>query len=78
MICSLDFYFPGQGFESVNNQFMLGETILVAPVDKKESSRTVVLPKGKWLADDGKIYKGGKTYNMEVPLNRLPYFVLVK
>jgi alpha-glucosidase len=57
---------------------MLGGNILVAPVDKKETSRNVVLPKGNWLADDGKKYKGGKTYLIDVPINRLPCFTLQK
>lgn len=78
IISSLEYSFPGQGFENISNQFMLGENILVAPLDQKGTSRTVALPKGKWLADDGKIYKGGKTYTIEVPINRLPYFVLQK
>ena len=76
IICSLEYYFPGQGFDSVTDQFMLGETILVAPMDKKENSRKVYLPKGKWLADDGKLYKGATTITIDVPLARLPYFVL--
>jgi len=74
----MEYAFPGQGFEAVNDQFMLGETILVAPVDKKEASRKVVLPKGKWLSDEGKKYKGGASYTIEVPIARLPYFVLGK
>jgi len=37
--------------------------------------RNVTLPKGKWLADDGKSYRGGKTYKIDVPLDRLPYFI---
>jgi len=78
IISSMEYAFPGQGFESVNNQFMLGETILVAPVDKKETSRKVVLPKGKWLSDEGKKYKGGVSYTIDVPIARLPYFVLSK
>jgi len=76
IISSLEYYFPNQGFEAVNDQFMLGGTILVAPVDKKETSRKVVLPKGKWLSDDEKTYKGGTTYSIDVPLARLPYFIL--
>jgi len=57
---------------------MLGNTILVAPMDKKETSRKIVLPKGKWLSDDDKLYKGGTSYTIDVPLSRLPYFVLQK
>lgn len=78
IISSMEYSFPGQGYESVLDQFMLGNNILVAPVDKKETSRRVILPKGKWLADDGKIYKGGTSYQIEVPIDRLPYFILQK
>jgi len=78
IISSLEYYFPSQGFESVNNEFMLGENILVAPVDSQSTSRKVVLPKGNWTGDDGKIYAGGKTYTIAVPLDRLPYFMLGK
>lgn len=72
---SLEFVFPNQGYEDVNDQFMLGDNMLVAPLQQKGvSSRNVVLPAGKWKADDGKIYDGGKTLNIEVPLDRIPYF----
>jgi len=37
----------------------------------------VILPKGKWLADDGKLYRGEKTYEIVVPLERLPYFTII-
>lgn len=77
IVSSLEYYFPNQGYEGVNNQFMLGENILVAPVDTKETSRKVILPKGIWLSDDGITYKGGATYNIEVPINRLPYFMSI-
>lgn len=77
IVSPLEYYYPNQGFENIQNQFMLGDKIIVAPVDKKETSRTVILPKGKWLADDGKIYKGGSC-QIEVPINRLPYFILQK
>jgi alpha-glucosidase len=45
---------------------------------ENKPTRTVVLPAGKWLADDGKSYKGGKSYEISVPLDRLPYFSKVK
>ena len=32
------------------------------------------LPKGKWQDENGKVYKGGKTYTIDVPLDRLPRF----
>ncbi len=38
----------------------------------------VAFPKGKWKADDGTIITGPVTKEVEVPLNRLPYFELIK
>jgi alpha-glucosidase len=52
---------------------------LVAPLlSKGKRSRKVVLPKGKWKSDSGKIYRGNTNIEIEVPLNRLPYFVKIK
>lgn len=71
--------YPDAGYETIKDQFMLGNTILVAPVvEKGARSRSVVLPKGKWMADDGKTLKGGKTIQIDVPLERLPYFTKIK
>jgi alpha-glucosidase (family GH31 glycosyl hydrolase) len=71
----MELAFPGNGFELIKDQFVLGNDIIVAPVvEKGARSRTVVLPKGNWQAEDGKTYKGGKTLEISVPLERLPYF----
>jgi len=74
IMCSMEYYFPGEGLELILDQFMLGPDLLVAPLVVEGTSRQVVLPEGKWLGDDGKKYKGGKSYTLDVPLNRLPYF----
>ena len=69
--------FPDDGYETINDQFVLGENIIVAPVvEKGVRSREVILPKGNWTADDGQVYTGGKTIQIRVPLDRLPYFTL--
>lgn len=70
----MEYVFPNAGYENIKDQFMLGNTILVAPVQNKANSRKIVLPEGKWQADDGKIYDGGGEITLEVALNRLPYF----
>ena len=55
---------------------MLGNDILIAPLlSKGIGSRKVVLPEGKWKSDMGKIYRGGVNIDIDVPLNRLPYFI---
>ena len=40
--------------------------------------REVVLPAGIWIDDYGQKFKGGKTYTIKVPLDRIPYFSLEK
>ncbi|MCK0147221.1 glycoside hydrolase family 31 protein [Arenibacter sp. F26102] len=67
--------YPNSGYETIKDQFMLGDHILVTPVIKKgERKRKVVLPKGKWKAENGETFRGGRTIEIDVPLSRLPYF----
>ncbi len=74
MVRHMAYSFPGQGFELVNDQFMLGDKYLVAPVSSASRTRDVRLPKGKWRDDQGKTYRGGRTVKLNVPLDRLPWF----
>lgn len=78
VVRSMEYMFPHQGFEACRDQFMLGDKYLVAPMTQPGTSRTVTLPKGKWRDEQGKRYRGGKTYTIDVPLNRLPYFEMTK
>jgi alpha-glucosidase len=72
---SMEFVFPNQGFSEISDQFMIGDSLLVAPqVYSGVKKRVVKLPKGKWKSDTGSIYEGGVDISIEVPLNRLPYF----
>lgn len=74
----MDYVFPNEGFAAVNDQFMLGDAILVAPMLQQGNKRTVVFPKGRWKADDGSLITGPVTKEITVPLERLPYFERVK
>ena len=70
--------FPDGGYESIKDQFVLGNDIIVAPVvEKGARSRSVVLPKGEWKAENGIIHQGGGKVKIEVPLQRLPYFIKI-
>ena len=73
IVAPLEYCFPHQGLATVKDEFMLGDSLLVAPMLEKGSSRKVVLPSGSWKADDGTVYEGGE-YIIEVPVNRIPYF----
>lgn len=74
----MEYVCPNEGFESCNDQYMLGDNYLVAPMVDKEEARDVKLPKGSWVDDQGKKYKGGQTVKMDVPLSRLVYFIRQK
>ncbi len=71
----MEYEFPGEGFETVIDQFMVGDRLLVAPVITEATyAREVKLPAGKWKFVDGTVYEGGKTVTVDAPLDLLPYF----
>lgn len=76
IIRNLDMEFPNQGFENCKDQFLIGDKILVAPMLKAGNQREIKLPKGNWVDENGKKYTGSKTYTIQVPLDRIPYFTL--
>lgn len=66
---------PEGGYEKVKDQFVLGGGIIVAPVVTKGArTRSVLLPPGEWQAEDGTLHQGGGKIEIQVPLERLPYF----
>lgn len=72
---SMEYEFPGCGYEHVNQQFMLGPKYLVAPVTNEDDSKRIYLPAGKWRDDLGKVWRGPKVLDLkDIPLDRLPYF----
>ena len=73
MVRHMEYEFPHQGMEQCKDQFMLGSKYLIAPFVKKEATRTVILPKGKWKYN-GKNIKGGKTLTIDARPNLVPIF----
>ena len=69
----MEYVFPGEGLADVKDQFMLGDSILVAPcLVKGKTEREVRLPKGSWRAEDGTVYEGGTTITVPAPYDRVP------
>ena len=65
---------PGAWF--VEDEYMFGSQILVAPMLETGKSRTVYLPRGKWIDyQTGKVYEGG--YHT-IPTAEIPCVILVK
>lgn len=76
MMRLLEYTYPGHGYEQVNDQFLMGENLMVAPqVVKDATTRKVVIPPGIWKADDGNVYTGPTEITVGTPLERLPHFV---
>ena len=75
----MSYEFPGEGFETCGDQFMLGSDVLSAPVLVRGArSRSVRLPMGQWRSDRGEVVDGGRTIAVDAPLDRLPYFVRIR
>jgi alpha-glucosidase (family GH31 glycosyl hydrolase) len=74
MLRHMAYVFPEGGYENVKDQFMMGDDLLVAPMVRQGVTRKVLVPKGKWKADDGSVLEGPAEVTVPVPLTRLPYF----
>ena len=65
---------PGSWF--VEDEYLFGSQILVAPLMESGKERTVYLPRGKWIDyQSGKVYDGG--YH-DIPVGSIPAVILVR
>jgi alpha-D-xyloside xylohydrolase len=61
---------------NLDDEYMMGDSILVAPVVEGENKREVYLPQGYWYNYwTNEKLEGGKTISIEVPLEIIPVFV---
>ena len=68
------------GLQSLSDQYMLGDALLVKPVTRSlkhgGGKTAVTLPEGGWYdLFSQKYFTGGQTISMETPLNRFPVLV---
>ena len=63
---------------SVHDQFMLGSSLLVAPVvEEGATTRALYLPPGTWYhVWTGDAYEGGATLTVDAPIGSPPVFSL--
>ena len=75
IVRSMEYVFPHQGYETVKDQFLLGDDILVAPaLEKGITSRSVRLPPGIWVDGKGNRVIGPKIVTASAALDELPIF----
>jgi alpha-glucosidase len=62
---------------SINDQFLLGEGLMVAPILAQNTfERTVYLPEGSWTnLLTGEIMEGGKAYTVSANIGQVPVFL---
>lgn len=78
IVRSMTYAFPGEEFETINDQFMLGDDLLVCPVLKMGvSQRTIKLPAGKWKSWRGEVLEGTQTVTFAVKMEDIPFFTRV-
>jgi alpha-glucosidase len=63
--------------QRLDDQFMLGPDLLVAPIlNRGTGRRAVYLPQGRWVRfDDGTILKGRRYWEIEYEMDSVPAFV---
>jgi alpha-glucosidase len=66
-----------ENLRETNDAFMLGDSILVAPIlEPGATQRDVYLPRGVWYEyDTGKLTDGARTFTAQAPLERMPIYV---
>jgi len=61
----------------IDDQFLVGANLIVAPVVAGQETRDVYLPPGGWRDFwSGTRYDGGRAITVDVPLERIPMFVM--
>lgn len=75
----LFFDFPeDQETYSLNDEYLYGPSLLVAPVVQQgQTARRVYFPAGEWISidDPGERYSGAQWHEVTSPLDRIPVFV---
>lgn len=75
IIRCLEYNDPHNGYKDIDDEYMLGDDILVAPVITKGTvKRDVTFPNGRWIDADGNEYDGRRVYTLDAPLEKLLWF----
>lgn len=60
----------------IDDEYMMGDSMLVAPVFVGETGRRVYLPEGGWYSFwTHELYEGGRYYEIQAELEQIPVFI---
>jgi alpha-glucosidase (family GH31 glycosyl hydrolase) len=78
IVRSMEYLFPHKGYQNIDDQFLLGDSVLVAPfLGPGEGKRQVMIPEGTWKDRNGKHIRGPKVLDITVGLDVIPIFELI-
>jgi len=77
MMRSMPIAFPGQeALAGIDDQYMFGKDLLIAPVVSDSYTRTISFPAGKWTdLWSGKVLSGSTTIEYNAPIETIPVFI---
>lgn len=69
--------FPGEAsLAKVDDQYMMGESLMVAPLFAREPGRSVVMPRGRWYDFwTGEAVEGGRSIEISATREHIPLYV---
>lgn len=74
----LEYAYPHRGYQSITDEFLCGEDILVCPVVTKGTfEKDIVVPSGSWQSEDGIVYTEG-VHRVKTPLDKIFYLRKIK
>ncbi len=76
IVRNMEYTFALKGFADCNDQFLIGENLLVAPITSPDNGKLIRLPRGRWKDDLGVVFRGPRLIEInDAPVDRLPYYV---
>jgi alpha-D-xyloside xylohydrolase len=62
--------------ENIFDEYMIGESILAAPLSGDSDTREIYLPEGAWYNfNTNERFEGGKKYRIQISLSQIPIFI---
>jgi alpha-D-xyloside xylohydrolase len=69
-------YIDDPNVYNIEDEYMFGRNLLIAPIITREDTRKIYFPEGEWIDYwSFETYEGGKWSEYECPIERIPFFI---